>query len=86
MPLLMSIAVFGFFIYLKPGLRHEPLFWSTIAVLAVLHASLIWYVPWTSDQVPRATLAGAASIDLVLMFVILAAVEVLLGERASPDN
>jgi len=45
MPLLVSIGMFAFFIYLKWSLRREPLFWTTIAILASLHLALIWYIP-----------------------------------------
>lgn len=85
-PLLVSIGMFGFFIYLKWPLKRQPLFWVTIAVLAALHATLIWYIPWTSKWVPSLAIAGAASLDLCLMFWILAAVEVLLGAQASAKN
>jgi hypothetical protein len=85
-PLLMSIGMFGFFVYLKWGLRRQPLFWSTIAVLAALHALLIWYIPWTSNWVPAAATTGLASVDLCLMLWILAAVEVLLASRSRIEN
>lgn len=81
-PLLTTIAMFGFFIYLKWRLRRQLLFWSTIAVLAAAHALLIWYIPWTSKWVPAAATAGVASIDLCLMLWVLAAVEVLVGGHA----
>ena len=83
MPLLMMIAVFGFFIYLKWELRRQPLFWSVIALLAVLHIGLVWSIPWSSDRVPTGALAGGGSIDLCLMFLLLAAVEVLLKGQAT---
>jgi hypothetical protein len=83
MPLLGITAVFGFFIYLKWGLRRQPLFWSVIAVLGVLHVALVWYVPWSSGRLPAAALAGAGSIDLCVMLLLLAAVEVLLKGRAT---
>lgn len=86
MPLLTCVGVFGFFIYLKWRLRRQPLFWSVIGVLAAIHLGLIWYTPWTSDDLPRAMLAGAGSIDLCLLIVILAAVEVLLGGQGETES
>ena len=83
MPLLMMIAVFGFFFYLKWELRRQPLFWSVIALLAVLHIGLVWSIPWSSDRVATGALAGGGSIDLCLMFLLLAAVEVLLKGQAT---
>lgn len=82
-PLLMVIGAFSCFIYLKWQLRRQPVFWRVVAVLAALHLGLIWYVPWTSERVPTAALAGAGSIDLCLMIVLLAAVEVLLKGEPS---
>ena len=55
-------------------------------MLAAIHLGLIWYTPWTSDDLPRGTLAGAASIDLCLMIAILAAVEVLLGGQSEAEG
>ena len=86
LPLLMSIGLFAFFIYLKWGLRRQPLFWSTIAVLAAVHALLIWYIPWTSKWVPAAAIAAVASIDLCLMLWVLAAVEVLVGGQTTAED
>jgi len=86
LPLLMSIGLFGFFIYLKWRLRRQPLFWSTIAVLAAVHALLIWSIPWTSKWVPAAATAAVASIDLCLMLWVLAAVEVLVGGQKTAEK
>jgi hypothetical protein len=86
MPLLVSIGMFAFFIYLKWSLRREPLFWTTIAILASLHLALIWYIPWTPKWIPSLAIAGVASLDLCLMFWVLAAVEVLLGGGAEAEN
>jgi hypothetical protein len=86
MPLLMSIGLFAFFIYLKWGLRRQPLFWGTIALLAAVHAWLIWHLPWTSDWVPAVATAVVASIDLCLMLWILAAVEVLIGSQSAAEG
>jgi hypothetical protein len=86
LPLLSSIFLFAFFIYLKWGLRRQPLFWATIAVLVALHVLLLWYIPWTSKWVPSLAIAGVVSIDLCLMLWVLAAVEVLLGGHANAEN
>jgi hypothetical protein len=83
LPIINCIGVFGLFIYLKWGLRRQPLFWSVIAMLAALHALLIWYLPWTSKWVPAATIAGISSIDFCLILWILAAVETLVRDRAT---
>jgi hypothetical protein len=86
MPLLTCTGVFGVFIYLKWRLRRQPLFWSVIGVLVAIHLGLIWYTPWTSGDLPRAMVGGAASIDLCLMIAILATVEVLLGGGSEAEE
>ena len=86
LPLLGSIVVFAFFIYLKWELRREPPFWSVIAAFAALHALLIWYIPWTSRWVPAVVTTGVVSIDICLMLWVLAAVEVLLTDQATAEN
>lgn len=83
LPLLDCIGIFGFFIYLKWGLRRQPLFWATILVLAALHALLVWYIPWDGKWVPAIAVAGMLSVDLCLMSWVLAAVEAVLGTEAA---
>ena len=79
LPVLNCGFFFGLLIYLKWGLRGQPLFWATIAALAAIHAMLIWCIPWTSDWVPAAAIAVISSIDFAAMLWTLAAVEVLVG-------
>jgi hypothetical protein len=74
LPLLNCIAVFGFLIYLKRRLRRQVKFWTTLAVLAALHALVIWYVPWTSKWVPAVAIAIISSVDFCLMLWIVDAV------------
>jgi hypothetical protein len=79
LPVLDCAGVLGLFIYLKWHLRRQVLFWTTMSLLAGLHALLIWYIPWTDKWVPAAAIAGIMSIDLCAMIWILAAIETLLG-------
>ena len=79
LPLFVCVAAFGLVIYIRWDLRRRVWFWATVATLAVLHALLIWNIPWTSKWVPAAAFAGMCSIDFVLMLWVLAALERLLG-------
>jgi len=87
LPLINCLGVFGLLIYLKWELRGQPLFWGIVFVLAALHALLVWCIPWTSNWVPAAAIAGINSIDFCFMLWVLAAVEILLeGEEAAESR
>jgi hypothetical protein len=86
LPLYNCILVFGLLFYLKWGLRRHPLFWGVMAVLAMLHAFLIWYIPWTSQWVPALAIASISSIDFCFMLWVLAATEILLGARVTAER
>ena len=83
LPLLNCVAVFGLLIYLKWSLRRQLVFWSTIAVLAALHAVLLWSIPWTSKWVPSVAIAGISSVDFCLMLWVLAAVEAVTESQVA---
>jgi len=80
LPLLNSIAVLGLAIGVKWSLRRNAWFWITMGAIAALHALLILAVPWTDKWVPAAAYAGAASLDLVVILLVLAIVEKLVGD------
>jgi|SRR5579862_811314 len=79
LPTLTCVVSLAFAIVLKWNLRRKTWFWITIGVIAALHILLIVSVPWTDKWVPAAAYAGAASLDLVVILVILAVVEKLVG-------
>ena len=82
LPLLNCIGVFGFLIYLKWELRQHTWFWTVLTALVMLHAVLIWYIPWTSKWVPALAIAVISSADFCLMLWILVAV----GRMAGPET
>lgn len=79
LPLLNCIGVFGFLIYLKPDLRAQAWFWVTLGILVIIHAILIWYIPWTSKWVPALAIAVISTADFCLMLCIIAAISRLVG-------
>jgi hypothetical protein len=74
LPTLNCIAVLGFMIVLKWKLRRHAWFWIAMAVIAALHALLIWYVPWTTKWVPALAIAAIDSVDFCVILWVLAAV------------
>jgi hypothetical protein len=78
LPTLDGIVVFGLVIAVKWTLRRRVWFWITMTGIAALHILLILYVPWTTKWVPAAAIAGIVTIDVCVVFVILAVVEKLL--------
>jgi hypothetical protein len=79
LPTVNSIAVVGFAIALKRRLGRHVWFWMTMAILAALHVPLLLFVHWTTMWVPALAIAAIDSGDLILMLVILAVVERLMG-------
>jgi hypothetical protein len=67
----ISILVFGLLFAVKRTLRRRLWFWATMTILAGLHVLVILFIPWTTNWVPAATVAGIASVDLCAMLAIL---------------
>lgn len=86
LPLISCVTVLALLIYIKWGLRRQPLFWTMILLLALVHAVLIWYIPWTSRWVPALVTAGISSLDFYLMLWILVAIEMRLHERVTAKS
>lgn len=74
LPALNCFGMFGFLIYLKRDISHKPWFWVTITIAAILHAALIWYIPWTASWVPALAIAFISSLDICILLWILAVV------------
>lgn len=83
LPALSCIVVFSFLVYLKWNLSRKLWFWITLSALAVIHAALIWYIPWTSRWVPSLAIAFVVSLDICLMLWILALIAKFSEGRAS---
>ena len=86
LPLLNCIGVFGFLIYLKADLREQTWFWLTLGFLVIIHAILIWYIPWTAKWVPALAIAVISTVDFGLMLWIIAAIGRMIGPKSlSPE-
>ena len=83
LPVLDSIIPFGFVLYLKRKFYGKWWFWVTIALVALLHALMIWSTPWTEGWKPAAVAGVLVSVDICLMLWLLAAVETLVSSRTA---
>lgn len=81
LPILNCIAVFGFLVALKWGLRRFIWFWAVVVVLAALHVPLILYIPWTIKWVPAFSIAAIDSIDFCVMLAIMVVIERVFNGR-----
>jgi hypothetical protein len=81
LPVGMSVGAFGFLLVVKWRLRCYVWFWATIAVFAALRVAILCLLPWTKKWVPAAACAGAASIDIYAMLVIISVVGHLSGSE-----
>jgi hypothetical protein len=86
LPVLDSIIPFGFVLYLKRKLYRKWWFWLTMALVALLHAFVIWSIPWTEGWKPAAVAGVILSVDTCLMLWLLAGVETLVGTRTADTS
>jgi magnesium-transporting ATPase (P-type) len=83
LPVLDSIIALGFALYVKRRLTRHWWFWMTMAVIAALHALLIWSLPWTEGWKPAVVAGVLISADICLILWIVAAVESVFARRAA---
>lgn len=86
LPTANIIGVLSLAIAVKWELRRRAWFWLIMSIIAALHVPLILFVPWTDIWVPAAAFAGAASLDLVVVFVIFEAVGNFAEKSESAEN
>ncbi|HET6896037.1 MAG TPA: hypothetical protein VFH72_11705 [Candidatus Baltobacteraceae bacterium] len=82
-PTLTAIGVLGFTIAVKWELRRYAWFWVTMAIIAALHAAVIFIIPWTSKWVPALAIAAIASGDFILILVVFDVIARVLKLRLS---
>ncbi len=84
LPAMNSVLVLAFVIAIKWDLRQQAWFWSTMAIIAALHAPLILFVPWTTRWVPGLVMGAIDSADVIAIFAILSVVRRLMeGPKTS---
>lgn len=80
MPVYGTVAVLLLTIRFHWELKRRPWFWMVIAVWAALHAWMLVRVHWPHQWIPGRAWGGAATLDTVATFVIVALIEKLLHE------
>ena len=85
-PSMLTVIVLGVVIRFKWKLRRETWFWVTMAVIAVLHALWVLFVPWTTKWIPVFVYIGIATVDFVLILWILLVVEKFMGGTKATEN
>lgn len=78
LPAMESIAMLAFVIAVKWKLHGRAWFWIGTAILAGLHAVLVLSVSWTTRWIPAPVIVPFALIDVLAMFLVLAALEELV--------
>ena len=86
LPVLDSVIALGFVFYVKRRLSRKWWFWAVMTVIALLHALLIWSIPWTAGWKPAALAAVLVSVDICLILWILAAVENFIIGRTAAET
>jgi len=84
LPTLNCIVAFCFLFFLKREQRRFRWFWFTFGLLAVIHILLILAISWTQNWIPALVWAGAASLDLVAMLVVVDAMQVAVNDPRTP--
>jgi hypothetical protein len=80
MPVVGTAAVLFFTLYCHWELKRRPWFWATIVVWTGLHVWMIVRVHWPHKWVPARAWEGWVTLDLVVLFVIIALIEKVLHE------
>jgi|GEM_PF-2689616 len=84
LPILSCIPVLSLLIFLRWQYRRRVWFWTAMAIVAALHALLIWHVPWTSKWIPAVTISAIASADFIVVLWVISAVGRLMdGHKAA---
>ena len=74
LPVLNCVAVLALLIVLRWKLRYHVWFWIAMIIITMLHALLVWYIPWTTKWVPALAIAAIDSVDFCLLLWLFAAV------------
>ncbi|HEX5438986.1 MAG TPA: hypothetical protein VFW98_17675 [Gemmatimonadaceae bacterium] len=80
------IAVLGVVIAIKWKLRRHVWFWMVLAILAALHAVLLWYVPWPAARGAALAWTGVAYIDLWVLLWVFEAIGRLMEGRTTAER
>jgi hypothetical protein len=74
LPVLNCVAILTLLIALRWKLRYHVWFWIAMLIITMLHALLVWYIPWTTKWVPALAIAAIDSADFCLLLWLLTAV------------
>ena len=83
LPVADSIVALAFVLYVKRKAFKRLWFWVTMAAFALLHALVVWLIPWSGAWKPAVIAAAFVSVDICLMLWLLATVETLVGNAKS---
>jgi hypothetical protein len=86
LPVLNGLIVLAFVLYVKRRLFRKWWFWLTIALIELVHALVIWSIPWTDDWHPALVGGVIASLDVCLILWILATVDTLVGATGNKSQ
>lgn len=86
LPTLNCIAILSLLIALRWKLKRHMWFWAVMLIIAILHALLIWYVPWTTKWVPAIAIAVIDSVDFCIVLWILAGVGKLMEGPSTSER
>jgi hypothetical protein len=75
LPVFNTIAAFGFVVFVKRSFWGNAWFWLTMAVVAILNAAVLLYIPWDDKWHPAMAWAGFSSIEFIAILLILDLVE-----------
>lgn len=75
LPVLGSVATFGFLVFIKWRLRRHAWFWAALLILAALHVLLISFISWTTAWVSWVISGGIASVDFCFMLLVVSALQ-----------
>jgi hypothetical protein len=85
-PAALFVSLLGMVIRVRWELSRHAWFWMTVVAIIVIHAPLIWLVPWTSKWVPAFLIAPFCIVDALVILGIVNLVEKLSGSVTTSSS
>jgi hypothetical protein len=82
-PIMDSVIALGLTVFIKWQLRQHTWFWITVSVFAAVHLAVILSVHWTDKWVWSRSNAGIATLDFIVMLLIVDVIARLM-RRGNP--
>ena len=85
-PAALSVLMLAIAVKVRWELSRRPWFWITIAALAIVHAPLVWFNPWSTRWVPSFIVTPFCIVDGLAILGIITFVEKLNSQVPTSES